>query len=484
MAVQKDIKGITVSKGKDFSEWYTQVIQKADLADYSAVSGCIIFKPTAYAVWEKIRDVVDAKIKAMGVKNAYFPLLIPERLLKKEATHIEGFTPEVAWVTQAGHSVLDERLAIRPTSETIMYESYAKWIRSHNDLPLRLNQWNNVVRWEFKHPIPFLRTREFLWNEGHTCFATRKEAEQEVHNILLMYQEVLRDYFALPALAGRKSEREKFAGAEYTTSLEIVMPNSRAIQGPDAHFDGQNFAKAFEIQFVDTHGKKQYVWQNTWAISTRMLGVLFAVHGDDKGLILPPKLAPVQVVIVPIVFDKTKAEVMKWANVVKWQLEKKGLSVHVDDRDNYTPGWKFNEWEMKGIPIRVDIGPKDVEQKQVMVVRRDTGEKEMVAFTDVDKKIPELLDFVQESLYKRAEQLMKKNIVMVETCGEAEKQLYDGRIIFAPWCGNTACEEEFKEKTTVKSLNSPFEQPDMKKGQQCFACKNQAKQWFYFGKGY
>ncbi|MBW2984422.1 proline--tRNA ligase, partial [Candidatus Woesearchaeota archaeon] len=276
--------GITAKK-ENFSEWYTQVIQKADLADYSDVSGCIVFKPNSYAIWERIVAEVDKRIKKLGVKNAYFPLFIPEKFLKKEQAHVKGFSPEVAWVTQAGGSKLDERLAVRPTSETIMYDSYSKWIRSWKDLPLRLNQWNNVVRWEFKHPVPFLRTREFLWNEGHTAFATKQEAEKEIQDIINMYKEVLEKYLALPGIIGKKTEKEKFAGAEYTVSIELLMPNGRAIQGPDAHSDGQNFAKAFNISFLDQNEKKQYVWQNTWAITTRMLGIMIAIHGDDKGAV-------------------------------------------------------------------------------------------------------------------------------------------------------------------------------------------------------
>lgn len=484
MPMAKDTKGITVRKHDNFSEWYTQVIQKADLADYSSVSGCIIFKPSSYALWEKIKDVVDAKLKAMGVQNAYFPLFIPEKLLQKEAAHLEGFSPEVAWVTMAGNSLLDERLAVRPTSETIMYESYAKWIRSYNDLPLRLNQWNNVVRWEFKHPVPFLRSREFLWNEGHTCFATKKEAEAEMSEIIAIYDDVCKNILALPALIGRKSAGEKFAGAEYTISLELLMPNGRAIQGPDAHHDGQNFAKAFDIMYTDQKGKKQYVWQNTWAITTRMIGVLIAIHGDDKGVVLPPLLAPLQVVIVPILFEKSRKEILKHVTAIKEQLNEKGVTVYVDDREQYSPGWKFNEWEVKGIPLRIEIGPKDVEKNQVLLVRRDTGEKQPVAMDNVGKEVRFLLEMMQHSIYKNAQEMLEKSIIRVETLAEGEKHLEKGKLIFAPWCESSGCEAKFKEKTGAKSLNSPLEQPALKKGQTCFACKEKAKVWFYFGKSY
>lgn len=478
-----DTKGITVKKEEDFSEWYTQVILKSDLADYTEVSGCIVYKPNSYAIWEKIRDVVDARFKAIGIQNVYFPLFIPEKLLQKEAAHVEGFTPEVAWVTHAGDTKLKERLAIRPTSEAIMYDSYSKWIRSHNDLPLRYNQWNSVVRWEFKHPTPFLRSREFLWNEGHTCFATRREAEKEVKDILSLYEDVLNEYFALPALPGKKSAKEKFAGAEYTTSLELVMPNGKAIQGPDAHFDGQNFAKAYDITFLDKQGKKDYVWQNTWAITTRMIGVLVAIHGDDKGLVLPPKLASTQVVIVPILFDKTKKQVLAEAQKIYDGLKQKGISTHLDNREDYSPGWKFNEWEIKGIPVRIEIGPRDLEKKQVTLARRDTGEKQAVGLTGVDKEVVGLLDKIQESMLKKAEKLLKSSIVKVSTLVEAKKQIMNKKIVFAPWCSDTACEEDFKDKVTgAKSLNSPFKQPPI--SGKCFNCSKKANVWFYFGKSY
>lgn len=481
---KQDTKGITVKKSENFSEWYTQVIQKADLADYSAVSGCIIYKPNSYAIWEKIRDIVDARLKAFGVKNAYFPLFIPEKLLNKEATHLAGFTPEVAWVTHGGNTKLDERLAIRPTSETIMYDSYAKWIRSHRDLPLKMNQWNNVVRWEFKHPVPFLRGREFLWNEGHTVFATKEEAEAEGPQIIGMYQEVCENYLALPVLIGKKSEGEKFAGAEYTISLELLMPNGRAIQGPDFHHDGQIFAKAFDIQFLDDKGRKQYAWQNTWAITTRMLGVMFAIHGDDKGLVLPPRIAATQVVIVPIVFEESQTKIVDTAKAIQKKLLEKGISVYLDDRDNCTPGWKFNEWEVKGVPLRIELGPKDLEKKQVVTVRRDTGEKQALPISGIEEEVDLLLNQIQENLLSRARTALEQSVVKVKSVEEAQPELEKGRIIFAPWCGLPACEEAFKEKSGAKSLNSPLERPVLLKGQKCFACEKEAKLWFRFGRSY
>lgn len=482
LKLPKDTKGITVKKAEDFSEWYTQLIQKADLADYSAVSGCIVYKPAGYAIWEKIQQIVDTKLKAMGVQNASFPMLIPESLLKKEAAHVQGFAPEVAWVTQGGNTVLGERLAIRPTSETIMYDSYAKWIRSHKDLPLRLNQWNSVIRWEFKHPTPFLRSREFLWNEGHTCFATKAEAEQEIHDIIEMYQSVLKDYFALPALVGKKSDAEKFAGAEYTVSTELLMPNGKSIQGPDAHFDGQNFAKAFDITFLDKEAKRQHVWQNTWAISTRMIGVLLAIHGDDKGAVLPPQLAPIQVIIIPILFDDSKTKVLKEAQKIKAALEKKRISVRLDDREGYSPGWKFNEWEVKGVPVRIELGPRDLQQKKAVIARRDTGEKKTAALGKVASEVPGLLAAIQDNLYHAAEKSLRGSLTTVATITEAVKALESRKIIYAPWCGTAACEEALKEKTGAKSLNSPLQQSKISGN--CFACNRKATVWFYFGKSY
>lgn len=335
-------EGITVKKSENFDEWYTQVILKSELADYSSVSGCLVFRPTAYAIWEIIQKTVDEDFKKIGVENVYFPLFIPMKLLVKEKEHIKGFSPEVAWVTKAGKTKLDEPLAIRPTSETIMYESYAKWIRSWRDLPLKLNQWNNVVRWEFQHPTLFLRTREFLWNEGHTVFATKAEADAERDQILDIYKKITEEYLALPGIVGRKSDKEKFAGAMESYSIEHLMPDGKAIQGPDFHYDGQNFSKVFDIRFLDKDGKKQYAWQNTWAITTREIGVMIAVHSDDRGLILPPKVALIQAVIVPIIDEKNKASVLDEARKIEDILKNK-VRVKLDDRDYYTPGWHWQK---------------------------------------------------------------------------------------------------------------------------------------------
>lgn len=479
----KDTKGITVKKTENFSEWYTQVIQKAELIEYSPVSGCYILRPNAYFIWEQVQNYFNNLIKKHGVKNAYFPLFIPESLLTKEKDHVEGFAPEVAWVTTGGNSELNERLAVRPTSETIMYEAYAKWIRSYNDLPLLINQWCNVVRWEFKHCTPFLRSREFLWQEGHNVFATSEELDTDTRTILDFYAQIFEDLYAIPVLKGRKSEAEKFAGADYTLSTEIWLPNNKAIQGATSHGLGQNFAKAFNITFTNEQGKEQHAWQNSWGISTRSIGAMIIMHSDDKGLVLPPKVAPVQVVIVPIIFDDSKDAVLEAANQIKTELEQKDIRVVIDAREQYSPGWKFNQWEMHGTPLRFELGPKDLEKKQTLVVRRDTGDKESMGLTDIAKKTPSLLESIHANLLKKAQDLFSSSLVKVETKKEAIKALEEGKIILAPWCGSPASEEAFKEETGAKSLNAPFEQPILK-GKKCFLTGEAAKVWFYFAKSY
>ncbi|MCH7568317.1 MAG: proline--tRNA ligase [Nanoarchaeota archaeon] len=478
---EKNKVGIRFSKEKNFSEWYQEVILKSELADYTAVSGCIAFRPLSYAIWENIKCEIDKSLRKMGVKNVYFPLFIPEKNFDKMKEHVEGFSPEVAWVTEVGNKKLSERLAVRPTSETIMYPSYAKWIRSWKDLPMKYNQWNNVVRWEFKHPVPFLRTREFLWNEGHTVFATRNEAEKEMGDIISLWDDFTRDYLALPSIIGQKSEKEKFAGAEYSWSVEFILPNGKAIQGPDAHFDGQKFAKAFDITFLDKNEKRQYPFQNTWAISTRMIGIMTAIHGDDKGLVIPPKIAPNKGVVIPILFKKDKEKVLRAARNVGKKLKK--YNVLLDDREDYSAGWKFNEWELKGVPIRIEIGPKDVSSKKVVLVRRDTGEKNIVGISNVVNEFRKLLDKIQENLYKRAKKDLASRIVNVKSLSELKKVVKNGKIGKASWCGSVKCEEDIKDKTGSKSLNSEFG-GKLKKDEKCFACGDESKFVTYFGRSY
>ncbi|MBN2454169.1 proline--tRNA ligase [Candidatus Woesearchaeota archaeon] len=469
--------GITVKKSDDFSEWYTQAVTKSDLADYTSVSGCIALKPYSYEIWEKIKEVVDSKLKKLGVKNCYFPMFIPESLLQKEADHVEGFSPEVAWVTHGGDTKLGERLAVRPTSEAIMYDSYSKWIRSWRDLPLKLNQWNNVVRWEFKHPVVLLRTREFLWNEGHTAFATKEEAEKEIEQVMALYQDVCENYLALYGISGKKTESEKFAGAVYTKSIEYLLPSGKGVQGPDAHHDGQNFAKAYQIQFLDREEKKNYVWQNTWAITTRMIGVMIAVHGDDKGLVLPPRLAPIQAVIVPIYTASKKAEVMKAVDSAAKSLKK--FSLEVDDRD-YSPGWKFNEWEMKGVPVRIEIGPRDVEKNQAVIVRRDNGKKEFVPLKSLAAGVESTLEEIQKSLLAKSRKFLQDNIAEASAMKQLVDSIKAGKMARVFFCGNLKCEEEIKDKTggaTARCIPS-----DAKKGK-CVLCGKEG-QTTYFAKAY
>jgi prolyl-tRNA synthetase len=479
---KKGTKGLSAEKD-EFSEWFSQIMLKADLADYSSVSGCMVFKPKSYEIWETIKGEVDKRFKKIGIKNVYFPLFIPEKLLNKEKEHVQGFSPEVAWVTEAGDSKLSERLAVRPTSEAIMYDSYAKWIRSWRDLPLLYNQWNNVVRWEFRHPVPFLRTREFLWNEGHTAYADKKNAEAEGKRIIGIYKEVCENFMALPALIGRKTEKEKFAGADYTVSMEYYMPNGKAIQGPDFHHDGDNFAKAYGIQFLDKDGEKKYVQQNTFAISTRMLGVMFAVHSDKNGLVLPPKIVLNKAVIVPILFEDSKKKVLDEARKMEGKLKKYGAVL--DDREGYNPGHKFAEWELKGIPLRIEIGPKDLAKKEVVVYRRDTGKKQNVKTKDLDKYVGKMLEEIQDNLFKKAKKLLYNNIEEKIDLKGVEYSIHNKRIAFSPLCKKRECENELKHKSGGgKVLNISDSQPGKLKTSKCVVCNGKAEYFAYIGRSY
>ncbi|MBI3036482.1 proline--tRNA ligase [Candidatus Woesearchaeota archaeon] len=480
--LDKKTIGLTAKKSEDFSEWYTQLIAKAELADYTKVSGCMVLRPYGYAIWEKIVKEVDSRLKKMGVQNCYFPLFIPESLLKKEEQHVKGFAPEVAWVTHASDTKLDERLAVRPTSETIMYDSVSKWVRSWRDLPLKLNQWNNVVRWEFKHPTPFIRTREFLWCEGHTAFATKEEAEQEINDIMALWKEITENYLALAGVAGRKGEAEKFAGALASYSIEYFLPNGKAAQGPDAHFDGQNFAKAFDITFLNEEGKKDYVWQNTWAITTRMLGIIAMVHGDDHGLIIPPRIAPIHAVIVPILFEDSKKDVLAVAEKIRKELEKENIAVEVDARETYTAGWKFNEWELKGVPIRIELGPRDLEKQQLVLFRRDTMQKETAKITAAAAAVKRKLDEIQQSMLSKSRQQLESSIVAVKSVPEIAAAVKAKKAPKGFFCGSAKCEAEIKEKADgVTSRCMTLDSSD-KKGR-CVVCGKEGTVT-YFGKAY
>ena len=480
---EKENIGLTVKKSEDFNEWYNQVVLKADLIDYSSVSGCIIFKPNSYSVWERIQSVFDDKIKKSGHRNCYFPMFIPESLLKKEAEHVKGFSPEVAWVTKAGDTELSERLAIRPTSETVMYESYAKWIRSWRDLPLLLNQWNSVVRWEFKHAKPFLRTREFLWQEGHTVHATKEDAEKEVMQQLFEYVDLIENFMAIPVIAGKKTEKEKFAGADYTTSVEALMPDGKALQMGTPHMLGQNFSKVFGIKFLDSDELEKYAWQTSWGLSTRTIGAIIMTHGDDKGLILPPKIAPVQIVIVPIVFKDSKEAIIAKAKEIQKKLKAKNYNVEIDDRDTYTPGWKFYEWELKGIPLRIEIGPRELEADQLVLARRDTNEKIVIKAKDLEKKVEQTLNEIQDSLLRNARESLAKNIVEVHNFSDFVNAIKNKKLSKALFCGQTACEDAIKDKTEGGTCRCiPFEQKSSEG--KCVQCGTKAKFWAVFGKGY
>lgn len=476
--------GITVKKNEDFSDWYTQVVLKSELADYASAKGFMVIRPYGYAIWEKIKEYIDRKIKETGHRNAYFPALIPEGLLKKEGEHFEGFVPEVFWVTHAGDRKIGERLALRPTSETIAYDSYAKWIRSWRDLPLLLNFWNTVMRAEIKSTKPFIRTSEFLWQEGHTAHATREEAEKEVLDILEMYRTLIEEELAIPVLTGLKSEREKFVGAVYTTTLEAMMPDGLALQMGTSHNLGQNFSKPFEIRFIGKDKEEHFVWQTSWGVSWRLIGAVVMVHGDNKGLILPPKIAPIQVVIIPIHYkDRDVALVKGGVEDFANMLRAEGLEVLVDDRDQYTPGWKFHDWELKGVPLRVEIGPRDVEKDEVTLVRRDTGERSSVKEGEAVERTSLLLEEIQRSLYAKAEHLFEEYTTTVEKYEEFKRRLKEkGGFVKAYWCLNEECEDKVKEETGADIRVIPFKDEDA--SGRCIHCGGKAKKAVYFAKAY
>ncbi|PWN50876.1 putative proline-tRNA ligase [Violaceomyces palustris] len=515
---EAELIGITVRKEGDFPEWYSQVLRKGDMLDYYDVSGCYILKPWSYTVWQSIQNFFDAEIKKMGVENCYFPMFVSSDVLEREKDHIEGFAPEVAWVTKAGKSDLERPVAIRPTSETVMYPYYAKWIQSHRDLPLKLNQWNSVVRWEFKHPQPFLRTREFLWQEGHTAHLTLEEADIEVKQILDLYRRVYTDLLAVPVVPGVKSEKEKFAGGFYTTTVEGFVPTTgRGIQGGTSHCLGQNFSKMFNIVVEDPNAPpekrgtpegKLHVWQNSWGLSTRTIGVMVMVHGDDKGLVMPPRVSQVQVVIVPCGLSvKTKAEEREkildaCADTAK-QLQKAGIRSKADLRENYSPGFKFNDWELRGVPIRLEIGPKDLEKQSVLAVRRDTGAKSALPMEDLSATISKLLDTIHDEMFKKADDEYRSRRKVCTKWEDFTRILNDKCHVVIPWCEVEACEDAVKERSArtgnegeaederapsmgAKSLCIPFDQEQFGDitGLKCPQCGKDAKRWTMFGRSY
>ena len=454
--------GITVKKDEDLSEWYTQVVTKAQLADYSSAKGFMVLMPYGFSIWENIKQHFDRKIKEIGHKNAYFPLLIPERLLKAEEEHFAGFTPEVFWVTHSGNNELAERLAIRPTSETIIYESYSKWVKSWRDLPLLINVWNSVVRAEITSTRPFLRTTEFLWQEGHTVHSTEEEAEREVMTILDNYTRLAEEQLAVPVLAGKKTEREKFKGAVYTTTLEAMMPDGKALQMGTSHHLGQKFSKPFGIKYLGTDEKEHYAWTTSWGISWRLIGAMILTHGDDRGLIVPPRMAPIQVVLVPILYKEADSEnILRETRGLATSLESAGIRTYVDDRAQYTPGWKYNEWEMKGVPLRVEIGPRDIKNQQVTVVRRDTGEKSTGPSSSAVSKLTHLLDEIQQNLFDRARKAAQVLTSKARDMKSLARILQEkGGFVEAYLCDDVTCEDKIKEETGATVRLVPFEAKD------------------------
>lgn len=482
MTEEKELVGITVKKEENFSEWYNQVALKADLADFTEIKGFMLIKPNAYEIWEKIQEWFNKRIKETGHRNAYAPALIPESFLKKEKEHLEGFTAEAFWVTHEGPNKLDERYALRPTSETIIYDSYSKWINSWRDLPILYNYWNSVFRYETKMTKLFLRTREFLWQEGHTVHATEKEAEEETLDMIKLYKKLAEELLAIPVIAGIKTDKEKFAGADITTTIEGLMPDGKALQMGTSHNLGQNFSKPFNLTFLDKDEKEKYAWNTSWGFSTRLIGALIMVHGDDKGLVLPPKAAPIQTVIVPILFEETKEKVLKKAKELEKKLSEK-FSVKLDDRENYTAGWKFNHWELCGVPIRVEIGPKDLEKGQAVIVRRDTGKKEFVKEKDLPTRIESVLEDIQKSLFNKAENFLKKNTHEVNDYKKFKEIMNEKRgFIKTAWCGSSECEDKIQEETTATIRAVSFNSKEKGK---CIFCGNKAKHSeVYFAKSY
>lgn len=479
--IKHNTLGLTIKKEDDIAEWYSQVILKSEMAEYAPVKGCMIIRPLGYAIWENIQEYFNKKLKDFKVKNAYFPLFIPESFFQKEASHAAGFKPEVAWIANKYEG---ERLAIRPTSETIIYDAYARWIRSHRDLPLRLNQWCNVVRWETEATKIFLRTREFLWQEGHCAYAGLNECEKETKQYIEFYQTLVQELLAIPVILGEKTEKERFAGAIKTYTIEAFMPDGKALQCGTSHNLGQNFGKAFNIQYRGEDEKQHYVWQNSWGLSTRLLGALVLLHADNKGLVLPPRIAPTKLLIVPILFDKTKEAVLKKAKKFEQLFSKAGISVELDGREEYSPGFKFNKGELRGIPLRIELGPKDLEKNQVVLVRRDTGEKTFVPENKLVKTIQEQLEQMQEALFLNAKKTLEQSIVVVKDSKNFQETIEARKIAKTSFCGKPACEELIKEKTqgaTSRCIDLHDKKLIMDK---CIDCGEKAKYNVYFSKSY
>jgi len=479
---ERDFVTAITKKSEDASRWYIDVIKRAELADYSSMKGMMVIRPYGYEIWELIQGQLDRMFKETGHRNAYFPLFIPESFLQKEAAHVEGFAPEVAWVTVGGGEPLEERWAVRPTSEAIICSMYAKWVKSWRDLPLLYNQWANVVRWE-KVTRPFLRTTEFLWQEGHTVHATEQEAEEETLRMLDVYRRFAEEYMAIPVLAGQKSESEKFAGAVRTYAIEALMPDGKALQAGTSHFLGQNFAKAFGVRFESQGQTLEYAWQTSWGVSTRLVGALIMTHGDDSGLILPPRLAPIQTVIVPISAGNWQETILPKAVELRDQLRAAGIRVHLDDDDTNTPGWKYAEYEMRGVPVRLEIGPKDIQKGSVVLVNRLNRQKTFVPWGELVPRLTALLEEIQAELFARAVKARAENTTQVGTLDELVAVLEEKRgLVRTGWCGRPECEKPAKERAaaTIRIIQGPA-CPELPK---CHCCGGESRRTVLIAKSY
>ena len=475
--------GITTKKNEDFSEWYTQVVIKAELADYAPVKGLIVLRPYGYSIWESLKDSLDEKLKSTGHQNGFLPVLIPESLLSKESEHFAGFNPEVFWVTHSGDSEIGDRLALRPTSETLAYSMYSKWIKSWRDLPLKINFWNTALRAEIKSTKPFIRTSEFLWQEGHTVHATREEAELEVMAILEIYKKTVEEELAIPVITGKKTDKEKFVGAVYTTTMEAIMPDGKALQMGTSHFLGQNFSKPFDVKFLDKENIENFAWQTSWGVSWRLIGALIMVHGDDKGLVLPPRVSPIQVVIVPIYYSESdKEQIIKKSKEIEQTLSKMKIRVHIDIRDEFTPGYKFHDWEMKGVPLRIEIGPKDLAKGKMVLVRRDDLKKTDLSFDNVENGIDSMLNDIQQNLFEKAKGFLAEKTEDVSDFEKFKLELEKGMFLNSPWCGDQKCEEKIKEITGADIIVVPFN--NKKSDTPCILCKKPSKEMVIFARGY
>ncbi len=464
---------------EDFAQWYTDIVLKTELADYSATKGCIVIRPYGYEIWERIQEYTDKKFKETGVKNTSFPILIPESLLQKEKDHVEGFAPEVAWVTNAGGQDLEERLCVRPTSETIISTMYSKWLSSWRELPYLYNQWCNVLRWE-KETRPFLRSREFLWQEGHTIHETEEEAKERTLQMHDIYADVIENLLAIPVIKGLKTETEKFAGAEETYTVETLTRDGRALQSATSHYFGQNFSVPFDIKFQNRDGKQEYAYQTSWGCSTRLIGAVIMAHGDNRGLKLPPKVAPIQAVIVPIAMHKDG--VIEKAQEIFESLNKK-IRVKLDDREQYSTGYKFNDWEMRGVPVRIELGPKDIEKGKCVLVRRDTGEKIEVEINDIERKIEEILNSIQQNMYDMCLERMKQKTSIAQNMEEFKNNLEKNQgLIKTMWCGSAECEDKIHDETGAKSRCIPFEQENL--GNKCVYCGKEAHKMVIWARQY